>query len=132
MLLLFFAHYSDKLQMRYPFVLAGLLICLVGFAINTANVSIGVRYFGIFLCVGGSYSAFPGVIAWCVSSLACDICPFIADLGWEITWLDNTRGASEWHCISESGVLVGPLLQTFIGRKMLHGTSLDVECSDDS
>lgn len=62
--LLFFAHYSDKLKMRSPFILAGLLMCLIGFSINISDASIGAKYFGTFLCVAGSYSAFPGVISW--------------------------------------------------------------------
>jgi hypothetical protein len=55
--LLFFAHFSDKLRLRRPFVLAGLLTCAVGFGINISNASNGVKYFGTFLCVTGSYSS---------------------------------------------------------------------------
>jgi hypothetical protein len=50
--------------MRWPFVLAGLLFCAVGFGVNISNATIGVKYFGTFLCVAGSYSALPGIVAW--------------------------------------------------------------------
>ena len=66
--LLFFAHYSDKLKMRSPFIYAGLIMCLIGFSINISKATIGAKYFGTFLCVGGSYAAFPGVVAWYVLS----------------------------------------------------------------
>ena len=48
-------------------MLSGLIFCLVGFAINIADVSIGAKYFGTFLVVAGAYAGFPGVVAWCVS-----------------------------------------------------------------
>jgi hypothetical protein len=58
------AHFSDKLRLRWPFLLAGLLSCAVGFGINISNTSNGAKYFGTFLCVAGSYSALPGILAW--------------------------------------------------------------------
>ncbi|KAG9226994.1 hypothetical protein CCMSSC00406_0008966 [Pleurotus cornucopiae] len=66
----FFAYYSDKLRLRSVFILAGLLMCLVGFAINISDAPSGVKYFGTFLVVGGSYAAFPGVVAWNGNNLA--------------------------------------------------------------
>jgi hypothetical protein len=62
--LLTFAHFADKLRLRWPFLLAGLLASAVGFSINISNASNGAKYFGIFLCVAGSYSSLPGVSAW--------------------------------------------------------------------
>lgn len=59
-----FAHFSDKLQKRSPFILAGLFMCLIGFSINISDTKPGVKYFGTFFCVAGSYAAFPGVVAW--------------------------------------------------------------------
>ncbi|KAG6846163.1 hypothetical protein H0H93_015663, partial [Arthromyces matolae] len=58
-----FAYFSDKMQKRSPFVLAGLTMCLFGFALNISNVRHGVKYFGTFFVVAGSYAAFPGVVA---------------------------------------------------------------------
>ncbi|KAF8994036.1 MFS general substrate transporter [Cyathus striatus] len=65
-----FAYFSDKLKMRSPFVLAGLCMCLIGFSINISDVSTGVKYFGTFFCVSGSYAAFPGVVAWLGNNLS--------------------------------------------------------------
>jgi len=59
-----FAHFSDKLRMRSPFILAGLAMCLVGFSINLSKAPNGVKYFGTFFCTTGSYAAYPGVVAW--------------------------------------------------------------------
>ncbi|KAF8651375.1 hypothetical protein AX16_004822 [Volvariella volvacea WC 439] len=63
-ILYIFAYFSDKLKMRSPFVYGGLLLCLIGFSINISNVPNGVKYFGTFFCVAGSYAGFPGVVAW--------------------------------------------------------------------
>ncbi|KAH7921931.1 MFS general substrate transporter [Leucogyrophana mollusca] len=68
--LLVFAHYSDKLKTRSPFVLAGLVMCLIGFSINISNASSGAKYFGTFFCVTGSYAAFPGIVCWLGNNLA--------------------------------------------------------------
>ena len=63
-LLLTFAYLSDRWKIRSPFILAGLILCLIGFTINISDVSIGVKYFGTFFCVCGAYAAFPGIVAW--------------------------------------------------------------------
>ncbi|KAH8091641.1 MFS general substrate transporter [Cristinia sonorae] len=69
-LLIVFAVWSDRVQKRSPFILAGLCLCAIGFAINISDVSIGVRYFGTFFCVMGSYAAFPGIVCWLGNNLA--------------------------------------------------------------
>ncbi|KAI0365422.1 MFS general substrate transporter [Pilatotrama ljubarskyi] len=56
--------WSDNVKKRSPFICAGLVFCLVGFAINAADVSIGARYFGTYLVVTGSYAGFPGNVSW--------------------------------------------------------------------
>jgi hypothetical protein len=50
--------------MRSPFIFAGLVMCLFGYAINISTAPRGVKYFGTFFVVAGSYAAFPGVVAW--------------------------------------------------------------------
>lgn len=62
--LLFFAYFSDKLQLRWPFIFVGLVSSAAGFSINLSNAPIGVKYFGTFLCVAGTYSTVPGIVAW--------------------------------------------------------------------
>ncbi|KAK7438888.1 hypothetical protein VKT23_017814 [Stygiomarasmius scandens] len=68
--LFFFAHFSDKLRLRSPFIYAALIMCLIGFSINISDAPPGVKYFGTFLCVAGSYAGFPGVVAWLGNNLA--------------------------------------------------------------
>lgn len=55
--------------MRSPFIILGLIFCLIGFTINISNASNGVKYFGTFFVVTGSYAAFPGIVAWSVPIL---------------------------------------------------------------
>ncbi len=64
LILLGFALWSDRIKMRSPFILAGLVMCLIGFAINISKASVGAKYLGTFFCVSGSYAAFPGVVSW--------------------------------------------------------------------
>ncbi|KAG1740813.1 MFS general substrate transporter [Suillus paluster] len=68
--LLVFAYYSDKLKMRFPFILAGLVMCLVGFSINISTAPDGVKYFGTFFIVIGSYAAVPGLVSWLGNNLS--------------------------------------------------------------
>ncbi|KAF8055359.1 MFS general substrate transporter [Lyophyllum atratum] len=70
MVLYAFAHFSDKLQMRSPFILGGLVMCLFGFSINISDVAHSVKYFGIFFCVAGAYAAFPGIVSWLGNNLS--------------------------------------------------------------
>lgn len=59
-----FAYLSDKLRLRSLFLLISLLITFAGYAINISPAPIPLKYFGIFLCVTGSYSGIPGLSAW--------------------------------------------------------------------
>ncbi|THH12739.1 hypothetical protein EW146_g7411 [Bondarzewia mesenterica] len=68
--LLTFALWSDAITKRSPFILTGLCMLLIGFTINISDVSTGVKYFGIFFCVAGSYASFPGVVSWLGNNLA--------------------------------------------------------------
>ncbi|KAI8996645.1 MFS general substrate transporter [Trametes punicea] len=60
---------SDRLKARSPFIVLGLLLCLVGFAVNISDGPLGVKYFGTFLVVTGSYGGFPGVPSWLGNNL---------------------------------------------------------------
>ncbi|KAG0702239.1 hypothetical protein DFH29DRAFT_508189 [Suillus ampliporus] len=68
--LITFAYYSDKSKMRFPFILAGLVMCLIGLSINISTAPNGVKYFGTFFIVIGSYAATLGVISWLGNNLA--------------------------------------------------------------
>lgn len=59
-----FAYYSDKKKLRSPFIFTAQLIALIGFIINITDASSGVKYFGTFWCVAGSYTAGTGPIIW--------------------------------------------------------------------
>ncbi|KAI6041656.1 major facilitator superfamily domain-containing protein [Pisolithus marmoratus] len=62
--LLVVAYFSDKAQLRSPFIFASQTIALVGFIINITNVPNGVKYFGTYLCVAGPYTGGVGSIIW--------------------------------------------------------------------
>ncbi|KIM57697.1 hypothetical protein SCLCIDRAFT_129929 [Scleroderma citrinum Foug A] len=64
-----FAYFSDKMKLRSPFIFAAQLIALIGFIINITDVSSGVKYFGTFWCVAGSYTAAIGPIIWAANNL---------------------------------------------------------------
>ncbi|KAF9233956.1 MFS general substrate transporter [Melanogaster broomeanus] len=66
--LLMFAHFSDKLHLRSPFIFAGQSISLVGFIINISDAPSSVKYFGLCLCLVGS-SAGIGVVSWLANNL---------------------------------------------------------------
>jgi sugar phosphate permease len=70
LMLYIFAYSSDRIKMRSPFILLGLTFCLIGFTINISKASNGVKYFGTFFVVSGSYAAFPGVVAWLGNNLS--------------------------------------------------------------
>ncbi|KAH7921928.1 MFS general substrate transporter [Leucogyrophana mollusca] len=69
-ILIMVGHYSDKLKLRSPFILAGLFMSLIGFAINISDAPNGAKYFGTYFCVIGSYAAFPAVLSWLGNNLA--------------------------------------------------------------
>ncbi|KIJ14063.1 hypothetical protein PAXINDRAFT_100394 [Paxillus involutus ATCC 200175] len=47
----------------------GLLIALLGYIINISDAPSGVKYFGTYLCVIGSFSSNPGSISWLANNL---------------------------------------------------------------
>ncbi|KIJ13999.1 hypothetical protein PAXINDRAFT_169967 [Paxillus involutus ATCC 200175] len=66
--LLVFAHYSDKVELRWPFIFAAQSISLTGYIINISDASSGVKYFGLYLCILGS-SGGSGAISWLANNL---------------------------------------------------------------
>ncbi|KZT08235.1 MFS general substrate transporter [Laetiporus sulphureus 93-53] len=68
--LVIFAVWSDRIKKRSPFILSGLVMCTIGFAINISNAPNGVKYFGTFFMASGTYGTFPGVVAWLGNNLA--------------------------------------------------------------
>ncbi|KAJ7141373.1 MFS general substrate transporter [Mycena epipterygia] len=68
--LFIFAYWSDRIGVRFPFIIAGFVFNLIGFSINISNAPSGVKYFGTFFCVTGAYAAVPGVVAWLGNNLS--------------------------------------------------------------
>lgn len=61
---------SGKLSLRWPFVLAGAILALVGFCIQYEQVQPpGVRYFSLYIIAFGSFMQFPILIGWLNSNL---------------------------------------------------------------
>ena len=52
------------MKKRSPFILISLFLLVIGFGINISNAPPGVRYFGTFFCITGTYAGFPGTVAW--------------------------------------------------------------------
>jgi hypothetical protein len=125
-LLFVFAHYSDKLKMRFPFILAGLSMSLIGFSLNISTVSHGVKYFGTFFVVMGNYAAVPGAISWCAMISRVTTGTNICDEGSETIFPANTREVSVWPSTLASPISVAQSHPTSIDRKTHLGLSLDV------
>ncbi|KIJ14065.1 hypothetical protein PAXINDRAFT_13182 [Paxillus involutus ATCC 200175] len=68
--ILVLAHFSDKMKLRSPFIFATQLIALLGYIINISDAPSGVKYFGTYLCVIGSFSSNPGSITVTILALA--------------------------------------------------------------
>jgi MFS family permease len=62
---------SDKIKHRFGFIIAGCMVATVGYSILLAmhEVAVGVRYFAVFLVVGGGYIAQPIVLVWLSNNL---------------------------------------------------------------
>ncbi|KAI0649691.1 hypothetical protein C8Q79DRAFT_341528 [Trametes meyenii] len=61
--------WSDRLKRRSPFILLGLVLCLIGFIISLSASRLGLKYFGTFLIVIGGYAGFPAVPSWLGNNL---------------------------------------------------------------
>ncbi|OJT03631.1 High-affinity nicotinic acid transporter [Trametes pubescens] len=55
---------SDRIMLRSPFIVGGLVLAFAGYAIEASDASIGVKYFGTFLIVIGANEAAPIIISW--------------------------------------------------------------------
>jgi dipeptide/tripeptide permease len=73
------AYFSDRLQLRYPFLLLGSLFCLLGWALELAAVSFidpktglgwaGQRYAGMFCISIGESISIPALVTWLSNNL---------------------------------------------------------------
>jgi hypothetical protein len=61
---------SQKLNIRWPFILGGLVLSTIGWAIQLSQVNpASIRYFGMFCITGGTFIQFPLTIAWLQGNL---------------------------------------------------------------
>ncbi len=66
------AYTTDRLKHRYTFVMCGLAISAVGYSLllGQQHLSVGVKYFALFLVVGGGLSVQPITIAWLANNVS--------------------------------------------------------------
>jgi len=59
------AVFSDRLKMRYVFIMIPLAMTLAGYAILVSiHHNVDAMYAALFLAVAGNYSAMPVVLCW--------------------------------------------------------------------
>ncbi|KAF8835333.1 MFS general substrate transporter [Paxillus ammoniavirescens] len=66
---LVFAHFSDNVKLRSPFIFAAQSAALLGYIINISDAPSGVKYFGTYLCIISSYAGGPGPVSWLANNL---------------------------------------------------------------
>jgi hypothetical protein len=65
-----FAWTSDKIKMRGPLILVGLTLAAVGYIMQIASGSNGIKYAGTFFVAIGAFPCSPLVLAWLANNLA--------------------------------------------------------------
>jgi hypothetical protein len=60
------AFFSDRIKHRYSFIMVGGIASIIGYAIllNTAHVSVSIRYMALFFVVTGAAVALPISVTW--------------------------------------------------------------------
>ncbi|KIJ14025.1 hypothetical protein PAXINDRAFT_13146 [Paxillus involutus ATCC 200175] len=66
---LVFAHFSDNIKLRSPFIFAAQSVALLGYIINISDAPAGVKFFGTYLCIISSYAGGPGPVSWLANNL---------------------------------------------------------------
>ncbi|KAJ2912718.1 hypothetical protein MD484_g7692, partial [Candolleomyces efflorescens] len=66
--------YSDKLNLRGPFVIGGCFVSLIGYIVLISQSTPGVSYFGAILAAVGVYPTIAVDLAWAGSMAGGDIC----------------------------------------------------------
>ncbi|RWA07634.1 hypothetical protein EKO27_g7470 [Xylaria grammica] len=66
------AYATDRLKHRYTFLMCGLAVSAVGYSLllGQQHLSVGVKYFALFLVVGGGFSVQPITIAWLANNVS--------------------------------------------------------------
>ncbi|GAB7366750.1 hypothetical protein MBLNU230_g0705t1 [Neophaeotheca triangularis] len=61
---------SDRLKLRGPIIVSGLLIALIGYIMQLASTNEAVKYVGTFFIAIGAFPCSPTVIGWLSNNLA--------------------------------------------------------------
>lgn len=61
---------SDKIKMRGPCILAGLVVAAIGYIMQLASHKVGVKYAGTFFIAAGAFPCSPLILAWLSNNLA--------------------------------------------------------------
>ncbi|CAJ2510593.1 Uu.00g062180.m01.CDS01 [Anthostomella pinea] len=63
---------TDRLRHRYAFTLFGIILATIGYVLLLCqqHVSVGVKYFALFLVVGGGYTTQPVTLAWLANNVS--------------------------------------------------------------
>ena len=66
------AYATDRLRHRYGFVMCGLAVAAVGYSLllGQERLAVGVKYFALFLVVGGGYAVQPITIGWLANNVS--------------------------------------------------------------
>lgn len=54
------------MKLRSPFIVGMQIVGLAGFTIQLSGATSGVKYFGLYLCVAGPFTAVPCAVGWFV------------------------------------------------------------------
>jgi ACR3 family arsenite efflux pump ArsB len=65
--------YSDKLNLRGPFIIGGCLVSMVGYIVLYTQTRPGVSYVGAVLTAVGVYPCIAVVLAWAGSAAGGDV-----------------------------------------------------------
>lgn len=63
---------ADRLRHRFGFTILGISVAAVGYVLLLcgASLSVGVRYFALFLVVGGGYTSQPIILGWLSNTMS--------------------------------------------------------------
>ncbi|KAG1866149.1 MFS general substrate transporter [Suillus subluteus] len=68
-----FGIYSDKYNLRGPFIIGGALVSLVGYILLYCSVQAGPSYVGACLAAAGNFPTVPVILAWAGSNAGGDL-----------------------------------------------------------
>jgi hypothetical protein len=61
---------SDRIKMRGPLIMVGFTVAAIGYIMQLASNSAGVKYAGTFFIASGAFPCSPLILAWLSNNLA--------------------------------------------------------------